>query len=112
MKVVERHIISQNHPLWSEIDHYAFLSKNLFNLANYHYGSSRFCVISLTYYMIDQSLCPLCLCGSLHSLASRTVSQNTFYPPNPKEPHYRQYFFENSQKLSFNQLYHLVSKTS
>ena len=61
MKVVERHIISQNHPLWSEIDHYAFLSKNLFNLANYH----------------D-----------------------------------RQYFFENSQKLSFNQLYHLVSKTS
>ncbi len=61
MKLVERHIISQNHPLWSEIDHYAFLSKNLFNLANYHY---------------------------------------------------RQYFFENSQKLSFNQLYHLVSKTS
>ncbi len=34
MKLVERHIISQNHPLWSEIDHYAFLSKNLFNLAN------------------------------------------------------------------------------
>ncbi len=61
MKLVERHIIAQNHPLWSEIDHYAFLSKNLFNLANYHY---------------------------------------------------RQYFFENSQKLSFNQLYHLVSKTS
>ena len=51
MKLVERHIISQNHPLWSEIDNYAFLSKNLFNLANYHY---------------------------------------------------RQYFFENSQKLSFN----------
>ncbi|MCA2733967.1 MAG: transposase, partial [Microcystis sp. M158S2] len=50
MKLVERHIIVQNHPLWSEIDHYAFLSKNLFNLANYHY---------------------------------------------------RQYFFENSQKLSF-----------
>nr|NCR77142.1 transposase [Microcystis aeruginosa K13-06]NCR80998.1 transposase [Microcystis aeruginosa K13-10]NCR85610.1 transposase [Microcystis aeruginosa K13-05]NCS23985.1 transposase [Microcystis aeruginosa BS13-02]NCS26226.1 transposase [Microcystis aeruginosa BS13-02] len=24
MKLVERHIISQNHPLWSEIDHYAF----------------------------------------------------------------------------------------
>ena len=61
MKLVEGHIIAQNHPLWSEIDHYAFLSKNLFNLANYHY---------------------------------------------------RQYFFENSQKLSFNQLYHLVSKTS
>ncbi|TRV42355.1 MAG: hypothetical protein EWV53_15250, partial [Microcystis panniformis Mp_MB_F_20051200_S9] len=48
-------------------------------------GSSRFCVISLTYYMID--LCVLCVwCGSLHSLASRTVSQNTFYLPNPKEP--------------------------
>jgi hypothetical protein len=37
-------------------------------------GSSRFCVISLTYNMIDQSLCPLCLCGSFHSLASSTVS--------------------------------------
>ncbi|ELS44689.1 hypothetical protein C789_5520 [Microcystis aeruginosa FACHB-905 = DIANCHI905] len=37
-------------------------------------GSSRFCVISLTYIMIAQSLCPLCLCGSFHSLASRTVS--------------------------------------
>ncbi|MCA2678311.1 MAG: transposase, partial [Microcystis sp. M038S1] len=61
MKLVERHIITPYHPLWSEIDHCAFLSKNLFNLANYHY---------------------------------------------------RQYFFENSQKLSFNQLYHLVSKTS
>ncbi|BAG02276.1 unknown protein [Microcystis aeruginosa NIES-843] len=24
-------------------------------------GSSRFCVISLTYYRSDQSLCPLCL---------------------------------------------------
>ena len=32
------------------------------------------CVISLTYYISDQSLCPLCLCGSFHSLASRTVS--------------------------------------
>ena len=61
MKLVERHIITKSPPCWSEIDHYAFLSKNLFNLANYHY---------------------------------------------------RQYFFENSQKLSFNQLYHLVSKTS
>ncbi|REJ60292.1 MAG: hypothetical protein DWQ56_03380 [Microcystis aeruginosa DA14] len=32
-------------------------------------GSSRFCVISLTYIMIDRSLCPLCLCGSFHPLA-------------------------------------------
>ncbi|TRU29681.1 MAG: hypothetical protein EWV92_03300 [Microcystis aeruginosa Ma_MB_S_20031200_S102] len=37
-------------------------------------GSSRFCVISLTYNMIDQSLCPLCLCGSLHPLARSNVS--------------------------------------
>ncbi|MCA2863349.1 MAG: transposase, partial [Microcystis sp. M049S1] len=37
MKLVERHIITPYHPLWSEIDHCAFLSKNLFNLANYHY---------------------------------------------------------------------------
>ncbi|MGI0479304.1 RNA-guided endonuclease InsQ/TnpB family protein [Geminocystis sp. CENA526] len=37
MKLVERHVITENHPFWSEIDHKAFLSKNLFNLANYHY---------------------------------------------------------------------------
>ncbi len=37
MKLVERHIITKKHPLWSEIDHKAFLSKNLFNLANYYY---------------------------------------------------------------------------
>ncbi|TRV50529.1 MAG: hypothetical protein EWV42_11420 [Microcystis panniformis Mp_GB_SS_20050300_S99D] len=39
-------------------------------------GSSRFCVISLTY-IGSIGLCVLCVwCGSLHSLASRTVSQN------------------------------------
>ncbi|MGB3509001.1 MAG: RNA-guided endonuclease TnpB family protein, partial [Microcoleaceae cyanobacterium] len=60
MKLVERHLIGKSHYLWSEIDQKAFLSKNLFNLANYHY---------------------------------------------------RQYFFENKKKLSFNQLYHKVSKS-
>ena len=42
MKLVERHIITKNHPLWSEIDHKSFLSKNLFNLANYHYRQHFF----------------------------------------------------------------------
>ncbi|ELS46710.1 hypothetical protein C789_3520 [Microcystis aeruginosa FACHB-905 = DIANCHI905] len=37
-------------------------------------GSSRFCVISLTYHRSDRSLCPLCLCGSFHPLARRNVS--------------------------------------
>jgi hypothetical protein len=37
-------------------------------------------------YKTDQSLCPLCLCGSFHSLASGNVSENRFYPPNPREP--------------------------
>jgi len=37
MKLVERHVIPKSHPLWSEIDQKSFLSKNLFNLANYHY---------------------------------------------------------------------------
>lgn len=60
MKLVERHIITKNHPFWSEIDHKAFLSKNLFNLANYHY---------------------------------------------------RQHFFQQHQKLNFNQLYHQLSQT-
>ena len=37
MKLVERHIINKSHYLWSQADHKAFLSKNLFNLANYYY---------------------------------------------------------------------------
>ena len=37
MKLVERHVITKNHCCWSEIDRNSFLSKNLFNLANYHY---------------------------------------------------------------------------
>ncbi|WP_293078339.1 hypothetical protein [Okeania sp. SIO3B5] len=37
MKLVERHVITKSHYLWSEIDHKSFLSKNLFNLANYYY---------------------------------------------------------------------------
>ncbi|ELS50032.1 hypothetical protein C789_167 [Microcystis aeruginosa FACHB-905 = DIANCHI905] len=37
-------------------------------------GSSRFCVISLTYHRSDRSLCPLCLCGSFQPLARRNVS--------------------------------------
>ena len=42
MKLVECHIITKNHPFWSSIDHKAFLSKNLFNLANYHYRQHCF----------------------------------------------------------------------
>ncbi|MGL5877862.1 MAG: RNA-guided endonuclease TnpB family protein, partial [Xenococcaceae cyanobacterium] len=37
MKLVERHIINRQHPFWKKLDWLAFLSKNLFNLANYHY---------------------------------------------------------------------------
>ncbi|XWK87050.1 MAG: transposase [Phormidium sp.] len=42
MLLVERHIITKKHPLWSEIDHKAFLAKNLFNGANYHYRQHFF----------------------------------------------------------------------
>ncbi len=35
MRHVERHIIKQNHPLWQQIDNLCFLSKNLYNHANY-----------------------------------------------------------------------------
>ncbi|WP_293156281.1 transposase [Okeania sp. SIO2C9] len=42
MKLVERHVITKSHYLWLEIDHKAFLSKNLFNLANYHYRQHFF----------------------------------------------------------------------
>jgi len=35
MKLVEKHIISKNHKSYKEIDHLAFLSKNLYNKGNY-----------------------------------------------------------------------------
>lgn len=35
MKLVEKHIISKSHKYYSEIDKIAFLSKNLYNKANY-----------------------------------------------------------------------------
>ena len=35
MKQVERHIIKQNNPIWQQIDRLCFLSKNLYNYANY-----------------------------------------------------------------------------
>jgi len=35
MYLVERHVIKQNHTHWLEIDKLAFLSKNLYNYANY-----------------------------------------------------------------------------
>lgn len=35
MILVERHIINKNHKHWQEIDNLSFLSKNLYNAANY-----------------------------------------------------------------------------
>ncbi len=35
MQLVERHIISKNDPRWAVIDHTCWLSKNLYNAANY-----------------------------------------------------------------------------
>jgi putative transposase len=35
MRQVERHIIKESHVIWQEIDYLCFLSKNLYNYANY-----------------------------------------------------------------------------
>ena len=35
MRQVERHIVKENSPLWKQIDELCFLSKNLYNYANY-----------------------------------------------------------------------------
>ncbi len=35
MKLVEKHVIKKSSPYWKEIDELAFLSKNLYNRANY-----------------------------------------------------------------------------
>ncbi|MCD3207754.1 transposase, partial [Clostridium botulinum C] len=32
---VEKHIINENHELYKLLNHYTFLSKNLYNYANY-----------------------------------------------------------------------------
>jgi putative transposase len=45
MQLVERHVINKNHEFWSECDQICFLSKNLYNYANYqirqHYFETR-----------------------------------------------------------------------
>lgn len=45
MILVERHIISKAHKHWQEIDKLSFLSKNLYNAANYicrqHFFATR-----------------------------------------------------------------------
>ncbi len=35
MRQVERHIVKKNNPIWQQIDQLCFLSKNLYNYANY-----------------------------------------------------------------------------
>ena len=35
MQQVERHIVKKNNPIWQQIDQLCFLSKNLYNYANY-----------------------------------------------------------------------------
>jgi putative transposase len=35
MRQVERHIVKQSNPLWKQLDKLCFLSKNLYNYANY-----------------------------------------------------------------------------
>ena len=40
MQLVERHKIKPNHQLWKQIDCLCFLSKNLYNYANYQVRQS------------------------------------------------------------------------
>ncbi len=57
MKLVERHFITVNHHLYSEIDDLCFRSKNLYNLATYHCRQEFFktgCVFS--YEALDKML--------------------------------------------------------
>jgi putative transposase len=35
MRQVERHIVKETSPLWKQLDNLCFLSKNLYNYANY-----------------------------------------------------------------------------
>ena len=40
MRQVEKHIVKSNNPIWKQIDNLCFLSKNLYNLANYQIRQS------------------------------------------------------------------------
>ena len=40
MRHVERHIVKENNPIWQQIDSLCFLSKNLYNYANYQIRQS------------------------------------------------------------------------
>lgn len=42
MRLVQRHVIGVNHQYWSYFNQQCFLSKNLFNLTNYHYRQHFF----------------------------------------------------------------------
>jgi hypothetical protein len=57
-------------------------------------------VISLTYNMIDRSLCPLCLCGSFHPLALEECILEYILPTKPG----RAGKLENSLKLLIHDL--------
>ncbi len=57
MRLVERHIIQNNHRFYAEIDRLCFLSKNLYNYANYLVRQS--CIfekIYLDYHDIQKTL--------------------------------------------------------
>jgi putative transposase len=47
MQLVQRHIVSKTHSYWSYFDQQCFLSKNLFNLANYEMRQHFFATKSL-----------------------------------------------------------------
>ncbi|HAA28809.1 MAG TPA: transposase [Cyanobacteria bacterium UBA8553] len=61
MHLVERHIINRNHKFWSQIDRQAFLSKNLWNLANYHcrqhfFATGKKLGFTELYHLVSQSV--------------------------------------------------------
>ncbi|MGD1701306.1 RNA-guided endonuclease InsQ/TnpB family protein [Dapis sp. BLCC M229] len=57
MRLVERHIIQKNHRFYTEIDRLCFLSKNLYNYANYLVRQSFiFENIYLSYYQLQKTL--------------------------------------------------------
>lgn len=57
MKLAERHVIKKNSPMYSEIDSWAFKSKNLYNQANYQIRQKFiFERVYLTYPEVDKLL--------------------------------------------------------
>ncbi|MDJ0533039.1 MAG: transposase [Xenococcaceae cyanobacterium MO_207.B15] len=89
MRQVERHIVQQNNPFWQEIDRLCFLSKNLYNYANYiirqaFIFDSVYLGFNQVYHKVKNSADYQALPAKVSQQVLRTLAQNwqSFFKAN------------------------------